>query len=153
MIVTSLTSNIAMEIVSTTKWELTDFIKNGSCCEYISFTHYAFFYNYLTNGESQYHRVETKCHLCDYKPDRNFAGIGSIYLLNNGVGDSHILIVESYNKIRGKEIPVLKTVPNHPSLSRMICLCPNHIKGYFPFNQTSANKIPDKPIYTQLSLF
>lgn len=152
MLTTTLTYNVAEKIRSGASFELDEFVKNGSCCEYINLCHYNFFYSYpewqkkWPNGqEQQFHRVDIKCHLCDYRPDRNYAGVGSIYLLNNGIGDSEIMVLN--RKTKENEI-----VKNTPRLSRMICLCHKHIKGYFPF---SLNKpvVEEKPKYIQLELF
>lgn len=128
--------------------ELQKFIAEANCNHYTMFTHQNFFYSYpefgkdWSNGKMcEFHRVNTKCHLCDWQPERNYAGYGTIYLLNNGVSKKTILIYEGIGKNR-----VTKLVPNTHSLSRMILLCPKHISGYFEFNP-----IPKKN--NQLTLF
>lgn len=152
MPITTLTYNLAEKIRSGPSYELDEFVKNGSCCEYINLCHYNFFYSYpewqkkWPNGqEQQFHRVDIKCHLCDYRPERNYAGIGGIYLLNNGIGDPEINILN-------RETKKLELTKNTPRLSPMICLCRRHIKEYFPFSVNKPVK-SNKPEYTQLELF
>ena len=132
MVLTTLTMNVAKEIMTAPKWELDRFHNEASCNNYISFSHYRFYYSYPAWGKvwadgktCQFHKVETRCHLCGFKPERNFAGIGSLYLLHNGVSDAHILT--------GKP-KQMKYVPNTPRLSQMILLCPDHVASYFPFH-------------------
>jgi hypothetical protein len=109
--------------------------------EYTCFTHYHFFYSYPKWGKQwpsqkscEYHTVNTKCHFCNWQPKRNYAGVGSIYLLNNGISNNNVLIPS----IGGKQ------------KSRMIFLCPTHVEPYYKW--IDKNKIPKKG-FVQLELF
>lgn len=56
--------------------------------EYIELCHYNFFYSFPEFGKKwnngndcEFHKVETKCSCCSKTPERNFAGIGTIYIV------------------------------------------------------------------------
>ncbi len=153
----TLTYNLATKLCSGQSFSLSNFYEKGGCNEVFFFTHRAYFYSYpefgksWTNGNScEYHRVETVCHICKEKPERNYAGVGSMWLLHNGVSDNKILSKVGEKVVRGKVIPILNYVPNTPRLSRMILLCDQHIGSYFKFND-SIMKHSNQT--TQLSLF
>lgn len=132
------------------------FSKEATENEYTCFTHYNFFYSYPEFGKrwpsgkyAEFHLVNTKCHLCDYMPDRNFAGVGTMYLLNNGICNTEILVHKGYRKERGRLISIDEYVPNSSRHSRMILLCPNHVGSHFRW---SPEKLAKKKIM-QLELF
>lgn len=125
--------------------------------EYTCFTHFNFFYSYPEWGKKwpdgkscQYHRVNTKCHLCDYMPERNFAGVGHIYILNNGICNDDILVSGGYRIERGRRVQILDRVQNTARLSRMILLCPDHVRGYFKWD---PNRTESRGRSVQLELF
>ena len=129
--ITTITRNIVLSICSGTTWELDKFIDNGTANEYILFAHRGFFYSYPEFGKQwhngklcQYHKIDIKCHLCEWTPPRNYAGVGNCYLLNNGIGEREVFIHKD-----GKRI-IIPTAPRH---SQMIILCPTHIRSYTPF--------------------
>lgn len=133
------------------------FAKEADSNDYTMFTHRNFFYSYPEWGKSwangndcEFHRVHTKCHLCDYMPDRNYAGVGNMYLLNNGCGEETILVVKKWETKRGVLIPITERVPNTTRLSRMIILCPDHVGSYFRWNE---NNYVGKRKSVQLELF
>lgn len=137
--------------------EIERFSKEATENEYTSFTHYNFFYNspewgtkWLNDESCSFHRVNTKCHLCDYMPARNYAGIGTIYLLNNGVCNDEILVSKGTKIQRGRSIQINEWVPNTPRLSRMILLCSDHIGSHFKWRE---NKEIKEKKYIQLELF
>jgi hypothetical protein len=161
---TTLTPRIAQEIAPYGRFHLDQFIKEGDANDYIMFTHRNFFYSYPDWGKQwpdgkdcEYHRVDTKCHLCGHIPDRNFAGYGTLYLLNNGVSDEDILVVDEWQIKRGKRVPVTKRVPNTPRLSPMILHCKDCIKSYFEWKSPPKIYLAPKPVpikaTTQLALF
>ena len=138
MEISTITLNVALAIGAGTVNKIEQFSKEADCNEYTLFTHYNFFYSYpewekkWKDGKlSEFHRVHTKCHLCDYRPERNYAGIGSIYILNNGLCNKTILVKNGTEIRRGKECTIFKEIPNTPQLSQMILLCPDHIGSYF----------------------
>ena len=134
MNLSAITKEIAVKISSSPKFELLDFIEKGDCNDYFLFTHYPFFYSYPEFGKKwkneqscQFHKIDIKCNLCDYVPERNKIGVGDIYLLHNGISDAEILVIQK-DKSR-------KYVKNIPRLSPMVCLCEKHIGSYFPYNK------------------
>lgn len=137
--------------------QIEKFSKHATENEYTSFTHYNFFYSYPEWGKQwgsgkdcEFHRVNTKCHLCGYMPERNYAGVGTLFILNNGICNEDILVVNGYEKKRGRTIPQLQRVANTARLSRMILLCPDHVAGYFKWRHNTPVK-QAKPF--QLELF
>lgn len=141
MTVSTLTYNVASRIISGVAFGLDKFHSEGGCNQYIMFAHHNFFYSYenvwdkngervsYQNGKDQwieYHQLNIKCHLCDDEIERNHAGAGTIYLLHNGISDDEILTGKKGN---------YHYIKNTPKLSQFICLCQEHIKGYFPFTQ------------------
>lgn len=140
--ITSISLAVASMICSGPKFELLHFAENGNCNHVLLFSHYNFFYTYPVWGtkwkngkDCQFHRLHTKCHLCDYTPERNYAGIGNIYLLNNGISDAEILVKTGESIKRGRIITHTQYVPNTPRLSRMVLLCPTHAKQYFNYKK------------------
>lgn len=137
----SITLNVALAIGTADCFNrLEEFTKKASCCEYTSFTHYNFFYSYPLFGKKwkdnkycEYHQVNTICHICKCMPERNYAGIGTMYLLHNGVGDNEILI---------KNNGIKQYIKNTPRLSPMIILCENHINqnGYTEWEKSKKIK-------------
>lgn len=120
--------------------QIEKFSKEATDNEYTSFTHYNFFYSYpefgkqWKNGKScEFHRVNTKCHLCEYMPERNYAGVGTMYLLNNGICNDEIILHKGYKKERGRLIQIKEYVKNTQRLSQMILLCENHVSSHFPW--------------------
>lgn len=146
--ITTITLSVALAIGGTEIFnQIERFSKEATENEYTRFTHYDFFYSYpewgrpWKNGKScEFHKVNTKCHLCDWKPIRNYAGVGSIYLLNNGICNDKILVTKGYRKQRGRTIQQIEFVPNTPRLSRMILLCPNHVLSHFEWNRNKELK-------------
>lgn len=159
--ITTITLDVALKISSGPVWEIQRFSKESGCCQVIDFTHYSFFYSYPAFGskwpggkESQFHRVHTKCHLCGWMPERNYAGIGSIYVLNNGICDDEILIATGHQVVNGRCKKQYAHIPNTPRLSRMILLCPDCAKQYFPWQPYKiADNKPSRTEMMQLSIF
>ena len=149
-LITTISYKIAFAITSFERATLKRFHDEATCNEYMDFTHYNFlitgpeFGKEWRNGKDiEYHKVETKCHLCSYRPDRNYAGIGSLYLLHNGISDETIVKWSGTGKNRTwKEVPNTET--------RMILLCPNHVGSHFKWDD--GVKII-KPQIQQLQLF
>lgn len=156
--ITTITLSVALAIGGVEIFnQIERFTKEATENEYTRFTHYNFFYSYpewgktWANGKScEFHRVNTKCHLCDWQPQRNYAGVGTIYLLNNGICNDEILVSKGYKKERGRLIQQKDFVPNTPRLSRMILLCPNHVASHFLW---CRNKEVKKVKPMQLELF
>jgi hypothetical protein len=156
--ITTITLSVALAIGGAEIFnQIERFTKEATENEYTSFTHCNFFYSYpewgkpWLNGKScEFHRVNTKCHLCDWKPERNYAGVGTIYLLNNGICNDEILINKGYKILRGRKVWQQEYVPNTPRLSRMILLCQNHVGSYFRW---CKNKEVKKVTPMQLQLF
>lgn len=137
--------------------QIEKFSKEAAENEYTNFIHYNFFYSYpefgkkwLNGKDCEFHRVNTKCHLCDYTPERNYAGVGTIYLLNNGICNKDILVHKGFKKSRGRLIHINEYEPNTPRLSQMILLCQKHIGIYFEW---CKNKEVKKLKKLQLELF
>jgi hypothetical protein len=133
--VTTITVNVALAIGGPEIFnQIQKFAAEANENNYTLFTHKNFFYSYPVFGKSwknkdcEFHRVNTKCHLCDYMPERNYAGYGHIYVLNNGICNPDILV-------RDRQTKKWDYVPNTPRLSRMILLCQDHIKGYFEWKK------------------
>ena len=144
----TLTHNIASKIFSGSFFDFENFIKNADCNDYIKLSHFNFFYSYpefgmkWKNGKNcQFHQVNTKCHLCGAMPERNYAGVGTINVLHNGVSDKEILVNDGFEIKRGVKIYKSKRVKNTPRLSQMILLCNNHVDGYFMFNNRKINTV------------
>lgn len=153
----TITPQVAAELCSGPRFDLQAFVEKGDANDVLLFAHYAFFYSYPAWGKKWpngkdcvYHRVETQCHLCGYKPERNYAGVGTLYLLNNGVSEPTIRVKNGpMVKRRGQWMTPTAVVPNTPRLSRMILLCGDCAKQYFTYQQQPA--APAKAV--QLSLF
>lgn len=129
------------------------FAAEGDSNDCTSFTHYNFFYSHPEfdkkwpgEKQSEFHQVHTCCHICKARPERNHAGIGTLYLLNNGVGEREIWQTKAWKTYRGQKLPVNDLVPNTPRLSRMILLCKKHTACYFIWREK-------KPVGMQLKLF
>lgn len=112
--VSTLTLNVALAICGSNCDIVTRFSQEADTNEYMLFTHFNYFYSYPEFGKKwklendcEFHKVQIKCHLCQQLPERNYAGVGHIYLLHNGIGNNQ---------------------------NRMICLCQNHINDYFKWN-------------------
>lgn len=112
--VSTLTLNVALAICGSNGLTVKRFAEQAGANEYMAFTHFIFFYSFPEFGKKwksgkdcEFHRVYTQCHICKEKPERNLAGVGFIYLLNNSI---------SNNK------------------NRMICLCEKHVSSYFKWN-------------------
>lgn len=146
-----------------------DFSKNANDNHFTQFTHSNFYYSYPefgkkwtnNNDHCQFHRVNVKCHLCDHTPERNYAGIGTIYVLNNGICNDEILVSTALKVkdrgveiIRGKKLQTFEYVKNTPRLSRMILLCKEHTASYFEWQKPSATLRQEiKQPILQLELF
>ena len=68
--------------------EAPEFFTHAFENEYMDLSHTNFFYTYPAWGKKlpdgkpcQFHRFEVRCHSCGAMPERNYAGIGGIYLL------------------------------------------------------------------------
>jgi hypothetical protein len=73
--------------LSSCRWDLEDFFLNAKPGEIFPFTHYNFYYSYPSWGRiwpngllAQFHQLHTCCSKCHAIPDRNYAGIGSLFL-------------------------------------------------------------------------
>lgn len=156
MTITTITLNVARQIASPGSYLIVErFANTATENEYMMFSHTNFFYSFpewdtrwLTGKEQQFHKINTQCLLCEWMPERNYAGYGNIYMLNNGICNDKILVFDGYEIIKGRKIPKKKWIPNTARLSRMILLCPTHIKGYFLWNEFATK---NKPV--QLTLF
>lgn len=151
-VLTTLSMKLALEL-TTDRSQLKRFAENAGVNEYILFTHFNFFYSYPQWGKKwvndqicQFHGVIIKCHLCDYTPERNHAGVGSIYILNNGVCNKETLICKRTNGVLGSP----QWVASHPRHNRMILLCGNHVASHSLWR---PRKPVNKSIPVQLNLF
>lgn len=88
--VTQLTLKIAEVICSGEKVSLEMFYNNGEYNEYFLFSHYNFYYSYpewqkkWSNDQiCQYHQINVACHCCSKIPNRNYAGVGNIWLMKS----------------------------------------------------------------------
>lgn len=83
-----LSYNLALEIMSDVKTYFMDFAKRHEYNHYYMFTHYSFYYSYPEFGKKWnntsdlccFHKIETCCNECGYTPDRNYAGIGTLFI-------------------------------------------------------------------------
>jgi hypothetical protein len=156
--ITTITLSVALAIGSSELFDQIErFSKEANENDYTSFTHYNYFYSYPKFGKTwkdgkdcQFHMVQTKCHLCDSMPKRNYAGVGTIYLLNNGICKDEILVNTGYKIVRGKKVWETQYIPNTPRLSPMILLCEDHVGSYFKWSQNQEVK---KKYPVQLELF
>lgn len=154
--ISTITLSVALKIGTAEIFnQIEKFSKEATENEYTIFTHYNFFYSYPEFGKSwlkgkdcEFHKVNTKCHLCDYTPERNYAGVGTINILNNGICNDKILVSKGYETIRGRKVQLHDYVVNTPRLSRMILLCDKHVTRYIEWD-----KQKNKPIQQQLQLF
>jgi ribosomal protein L24E len=117
--ISTITLNVALALNSVGFSRLDEFATKADLLEYIPFTHHNFFYSYpewgkkWANGkEEQFHRVHTKCHTCGYIPNRNYAGVGTMYLVNDGHARFRIICHKhksSYSEWQAT--PLLKKAP------------------------------------------
>jgi len=89
--ISTISLNVANAISSGAKFELNWFFKEAQQNQYMSFSHHNFFYSFPEFGKEwpngkdcEFHRVHTQCNVCGLKPSRNYAGVGSLYLLKGG---------------------------------------------------------------------
>lgn len=116
MIISTITLPVALAIGNTSGFKNIEMFMNyANPGQYIDFTHRNFYYSYpvfgkqwMSGKDCEFHRVNTKCNVCNHMPERNFAGIGSIYLLHNGIA------LDQTNRI--------------------VLLCQKHIAGYLPWS-------------------
>lgn len=123
--INSITYNLAFEICSGTRWDILDFYNKSKEKEILSLSHYNFFYSYTKQGKHQFHRINTRCLVCNEEPERNHAGVGNLYLLNPA--------------------PKNETHRNR----QMHFLCRIHILGYTIFDRSVKTKFKS----VQLNLF
>jgi hypothetical protein len=90
--ITQLTLKIAEAICSGEMVSLESFFKNGLSNQYFLFSHYNFYYSYPewqkkwpNSQDCQYHRINVACHCCGKIPDRNYAGVGNIWLMKSKI--------------------------------------------------------------------
>lgn len=157
MITSTISKDVAYVISSGSLFDLEQFILHGDANEYMAFSHYNFYYSYPAWGTKRkdgssftFHRVEPVCLLCKQTFERNYAGVGTMYLLNNGVGLKEIRVSDGFEYRGCRKIKKSKLVPNTPRLSRMIILCRDHVQGYLPFRIHGESIVNGS---RQLSLF
>lgn len=128
--VSTLTLSVALAICGSDALTVKRFHQEADAYEYMIFTHFNYFYSYPEYGKKwksgnncEFHRVHTKCHICGAVPERNYAGVGSLFIINIGR-----FATNQKNK-------------------RMVLLCNNHISDYCKWNPR-INKMKK-----QLSLF
>jgi hypothetical protein len=87
---TKISLKVACELSSGPLFDLERFFKQAKPGEIFDFCHYNFYYSYPEwnkkwpgGKELQFHQVHTCCNKCQEQPERNYAGIGSLYLLMN----------------------------------------------------------------------
>ena len=104
--ISTISYNVASAIVSGSHFGLDQFFSQAPDGTWIMLAHYNFFYSYpewgkrWVNGKDhESHRVNTMCHVCGSLPDRNFAGIGTIYLVKSS--DSNRVLLMCRNHIAG----------------------------------------------------
>jgi hypothetical protein len=125
MTISSITLKVALEIGCAEIFnQIEKFSKEAHENNYTSFTHYNFFYTY---PQCEFHQVNTKCHWCGEMPERNYAGIGTINILNNGICNDLIISKKQYIK-------------NTPRLSQMILLCDKHVGSYYKWSPNNQKK-------------
>jgi hypothetical protein len=85
-----LTLNLANEICSGQTQSLLSFYLNAKSNEFFLFSHFNFFYSYPEYGKQwknekicEFHRVNISCNCCKKIPDRNYAGVGNIWLMKS----------------------------------------------------------------------
>jgi hypothetical protein len=88
--ITHLTLKLAEAICSGEKVSIETFYKKGKANEYFLFSHHNFYYSYPEWGSKwkdeqicQFHRINVGCSICGDKPDRNYAGVGNIWLIKS----------------------------------------------------------------------
>lgn len=89
--ISTITLNVALALNSVGFSRIEEFAEASEVIEYIPFTHYNFFYSspewgkkWANGKDEQFHRVHTKCNICGEAPERNYAGVGTMYLVNDG---------------------------------------------------------------------
>ncbi|MDD4157315.1 MAG: DNA adenine methylase [Candidatus Cloacimonetes bacterium] len=121
--VSTLTINIAHEISSCETSSLDRFIENALPYEKYNFCHYNFFYTYpefgkkwKNNKDMEFHRLHIKCEKCGAIPDRNYAGVGDIYLIHNNVTNGRARMrclcrycAQQYQTYKPKTKPAVKS--------------------------------------------
>ena len=87
MRISKVSLEVASQLSSFSTFGLQDFFNKATPGQIFDFCHYNFYYSFpefghqWKNGLScEFHRVETCCRKCQAQPERNFAGVGSIYL-------------------------------------------------------------------------
>jgi len=101
MTIKSITLPVALRLNTQNFSGLEDFFVNAKIGEYRMFTHQNYFYSTPKWGEKwssgkgfQFHKVEVKCSVCGYTPERNRAGIGIMYLVMGAWGRAVIVCPE-----------------------------------------------------------
>ena len=107
MTISKVSLKIASELASGERFSLEKFFLKAKPGEIFDFWHYHFFYSYPEFGKQwtndqccQYHEVTTHCSKCQENPDRNYAGVGSLYLLMNEDRKALLLCDECANGLK-----------------------------------------------------
>lgn len=97
MALTYLSLKVAEAITSSTLFQLQDFVSNAPTNQWIPFTHYNFYYSYpewskkwhniKDHTATMFHKIETACHCCRKTPTRNYAGVGTLYMLKSNINN------------------------------------------------------------------
>jgi len=113
MKISTLTYKIAWEI-TTNRFLLDHFYKNADQHNFICFFHQNFFYSYPAFGKkwpdgkySEFHKLQTCCHICGEEPERNYAGYGMIFLQRTDQ-ERMILLCENHKTGINLHGPVFK---------------------------------------------
>lgn len=127
MVVTKLSVAVAEEISTDSFLDLSRFKNEAIGSAVILFIHHNYFYSFPEWGtkwkygnKMQYHRVDTKCAVCGYEPERNIAGVGYMYLRNDHnkfkiLCPEHAKLFPRYNALPCRE-------PRHPFGSKQLSL-------------------------------
>jgi hypothetical protein len=96
MVLSKLNKNVAEKLYSGALlfFNINKFLDKGNNNEMILFPNYSHYYSYPefgkiwhnTDKKHQYHKIILKCNICKEEPDRNFAGIGNLNIINEKDG-------------------------------------------------------------------
>jgi len=88
--ITHLTIRVAEAICSGEKVSLETFFRFGKANEFFMFAHHNFFYSYPEWEKKwkdeqicEFHQVNIACNCCGRIPERNYGGIGNIWLMKS----------------------------------------------------------------------
>lgn len=118
--VRSISLPVALRLNSESFSGLEDFFARASKGEYMMFTHRNYYYSTPKWGEKwqggkdfQFHKVDVKCSVCGYMPERNVSAVGTMFLVKDEKPDRAMIVCPDHvvghtEYVRNKEKRIIQ---------------------------------------------